>query len=326
MKFISKSIMLTIVLVVVSACSTAFDSAGLSADEAGLLSVALSVNPITDTFDADYSLDLAISAEGNDIAITATGRVINDPANGNSLISMAGELAGIPDLGEETFPYDFEFRTLNATDLYARGVGNFIDSSMSIDQWIFLDLGVTTQLATAGAPELQTSGLFTNGQLDVTGLYDILGTNLFDSAANYMQVTRGDDVDGLAHFTVNLDLGDWVGSDELQTALQTLIPLLAGDAVPAEELDAGMSQLAILPVVGVLFSDGTYQFDYYVDPTTATLGRATITIDLTVDPAMMGQAGDPATVAFTFDMTYREFGVDSTVVAPEDFVDLMGGG
>ena len=323
MKFISKSMMLTIILIVVSACSVAFDSSQLSAEDAGLLSAALSANPLTDTFDADYSLDLAVSAEGNDLAITASGRVINDPANGNSLISMAGDLAGIPELGEGTFPYDFEFRTLNASDLYVRGVGNFIDSSMPIDQWLFLDLALTTQLAMAGSPELRDSGLFNNGELDITALYNTLSSDLLDSAVNYMQATRGEDVDGLSHFTLNLALDDWMGSDELQTTLQTLIPALVGDTVPAEELDASMSQLAILPMVGVLLSDGTYQFDYYVDPETAQLARSTITIDITVDPAMMGQTGEPATMAFTFDINYNEFGPDSTIVAPEDFVDLM---
>lgn len=325
MKYILKSTMLLIVLVVASACSSAFDSAGLSADEAALLSAALSINPVSATMDVDYSLDVAISAEGQDISIVTAGRVINDPENGNSLVSLAGELVGLPNMGGGTTPFDIEIRTLGETDLYIQGVAAFMDPSMPADQWIFLDSGMTTQMATAGSP-LGASGLMTDGEVDIAGLYDIIDSNLFDSAASYMQVSRGDDVDGLAHFTVNIALGEWIGSDELQTSLQTLIPLLAGDAVPAEELEAGMSQLAILPMVGVLFSDGTYQFDYYVDPATGTLGRATMTIALTIDPAMMGQEGDPASIAFTLDIMYNEFGVDSNIVAPENFIDPMGGG
>jgi hypothetical protein len=325
MKYIFKSTMLVMVLVIASACSSAFDSAGLSADEAALLSAALSINPASATMDVNYSLDIAISAEGQDMAIATAGRVINDPANGNSLVSLAGSLSGIPDLGEEVFPYDLEIRTLGETDLYIQGVAAFIDPSMPADQWIFLDVGMTTQMAAGGSP-LGSSGLMTDGEVDIANLYDIIDSNLFDSAASYMQVSRGDDVDGLAHFTVNIALGEWIGSDELQTSLQTLIPLLAGDAVPAAELEANMSQLAMLPMIGVLFSDGTYQFDYYIDPATGTLGRATITIALTIDPAMMGEDGDPASIAFTLDMVYNEFGVDSNVVAPENFIDVMGGG
>jgi hypothetical protein len=326
MKFVSKYVLLLLVLVMASACSTALSSAGLSGDDAAMLSAALSIDPTTASLDFDYSVDLAISAEGDNIKVITSGRGITDPANGNSLLSMAGELSGIPDMGGATVPYDLEIRTLNSNDLYIRGLTGMIDPSMDPETWIFLDLATTTQMAMSSAPDLQSSGIMSNGQVDVGAVYSAINSNLFGSAGNYIEATRGDDMDGLAHYTVNLNIGDWMSSDELKSALETLIPLLAGDAVPAEELQANMQQMGfVLGMAGVVLKDGTYQFDYYVDPASGALARATIHLAIAVDPATMGSEGDPVTMDLVLDVNFNEFGAGSAVVAPENFFDPMGG-
>jgi hypothetical protein len=322
MKYISKSIMLAIVLVIATACSSVFENSGLSADDAAMLSSAITMNPAATDVDANYILNVAVSGDGENVNVTSTGHMIANSATGDGLISLAGAIDGVPDMGGGSFPFDLEFRSIGESALYMRGIASFIDPSMPADQWFFVDLAMATDMATSSMP-LADTGMMTNGKVDIAKMYDILNANLFDTTGKYVQVTRGDDMDGMAHFTVTLDLGEWLGSDELQSGLQTLIPMLAGDAVPAAELQSSMSQLAMLPMVGVLFKDGTYQLDYYVDPASGSLSRAVATVDLTIDPATMGQTGTPATVAFSLDVTYNAFGPDSVVVAPENFIDLM---
>ncbi len=326
MKFLPKSILLLVVLLVSSACSAAFETAGLSADDAVLLSGALNVDPTTASADFDYSFDFSLTAEGETISVITNGRGISDPANGNSLLSMAGEIAGVPDLGGAALPYDLEIRTINTNDLYIRGIASLMDPSMDPNQWIYLPADMTTQMALAQAPMAESTGVIQDGQVDVAGLYSTLNDNFFGSFANYMTAERVDDMDGMAHFVVNLQVGDWLGSDELSAGLETLVPALAGDLVPAEEIEASMMQAGmVLGMASMLAESGTYQLDYFVEPNSGLLAQATITFALEIDPAMLGEEGDPAVMDMVLDVQFRAFGPDSVVVAPEDFIDPMGG-
>jgi hypothetical protein len=305
MKHTLKSTILLIVLVVVSACSTAFEASGLSADDAALLSGALSNDLLTMPVDYNYSINGGADGDGNNLIYTGHG--INDPEKGNSSFTYV-----FP-------PVNIEIRVLDESDMYVRGM----DPSRT-DQWLYLNVDTAIQMASGGFPfPLSDSGLMTDGEVNIVGIYNTINTNLFGSSSNYLRATRAADMDGMAHFIVNLDLAEWISSDELKTSLETLIPLLVGEAIPADELEAYMSQLAMLPMVGALLSDGTYQFDYLVDSESGTLSGMKVTIDVMIDPAMMGESGDPETINFVFDLTFNEFSADSVVVAPEDFIDIM---
>jgi len=326
MKFLPKSILLVVVLMVASACSAAFETAGLSADDAALLSNAINVDPTTLNTDFDYSFNLTIDAAGETGTVTTEGRGISDPANGNSLLTMAGEVSGFPDLGGETLPYDLEIRTINTNDLYIRGVASLIDPSMDPNQWVYLPADTTTQMALSQAPGASDTGVIQDGEVDVAGVYSAVNENFFGSAANYITAERVEDMDGLAHFTLDLQIGEWLASEELTTGLQTLIPTLAGDAVPAEEIEASMEQMNMaMGMASMIASGGTYQLDYFVDPDSGTLTRAMITFVLDIDPEMLGGEGEPGTIDLTLDVNFKEFGPDSVVVAPEDFINPMGG-
>jgi len=326
MKHLSKTILLVLVLLVASACSAVFESAGLSAEDATMLSNALAVDPTTATADFDYSFNLNISADGETISITTNGRGITDPANGNSLLTMMGEVAGVPDFGGEALPYDMEIRTINTNDVYIRGIASLIDPSMDPNQWIYLPADMTTQMALSQSPEIGSTGLVQDGQIDATALYGTLNDNFFGTAGNYINAQRLDDMDGMAHYQLDLMVGEWLGSDELSTGLETLIPALAGDAVPADEMEATVMQLGMgLGMVSMFAEGGTYQLDYYVNPMDSTLSQATITIALEIDPAMMGGEGEPVMIDIMLDVNFSEFGPDSVVVAPEEFINPMEG-
>ncbi len=325
MKFSVKSILLLVVLLVSSACSAVFETAGLSADDAALLSGALAIDPTTASTDFDYSFVLDLSADGEAINVTTNGSVISDPANGNSSITMAGEVSGIPELGGATQPYDLEIRTIDTNDLYIRGVASLMDPSMDPDQWIQLPVDMTTQMALSQSPEIQSSGLMTDGQINTTALYGALNDGFFSTAGNYLTATRADDMDGLAHFVIDVQMSDWLASDELVAGLQELIPTLAGDLVPAEELEGGLAQLGMgLGMASMLADGGTYQLDYYVN-SDGTLAEAMISLALEIDPAMMGGEGDPVTFDLVLDVNFRAFSADSVVIAPEGAINPMGG-
>lgn len=325
MKFIPKTIMLIFVLVMASACSAAFETAGLSADDAALLSSAINVNPVSNSYDFNYTVNLSLSAEGDTMNITTAGRGINDQETGNSLLSMVGEVSGIPEFGGETQPYDIELRGIGGDELYIRGFASLVDPSADPNAWLFLDVETSSQMAMAGAPELQDSGLLNeSGDVDIASVYEAFNSDFFGSAANYITATRLDDMGGQAHFQVDLAIGDWLGSDELQSGLQSLIPTLAAGMVPEEEIESNLAQMSMgLGMASMIFSDGTYQFDYFVDPASGLLTQATMTVAMTIDPAMMGEAGDPGTVDIVLDVIFNEFGADSTVTAPEESIDVM---
>lgn len=326
MKFLPKSILLLFVLMVASACSAAFETAGLSADDAALLSSALNVDPTTASLDFDYTVALTINAEGETMIVNTAGRGITDPANGNSLISMSGSVSGVPDMGGETLPYDLEIRTINTNDVYIKGLAGLMDPSMDPAQWIYLPADMTTEMALSQNPAVTSTGLVQDGEVDVAGIYSAMNDNFFGTAGNYITAVRADDMDGMAHFTVSLQIGDWLTSDELSGGLEALAPLLAGDSVPADELETSLAQMQMgLGMAGMILDSGTYQLDYYVDPATGALGKAMITVAQEVDPAVMGGEGDPVTLNFVLDVNFNTFGPDSVVVAPEDFINPMGG-
>lgn len=329
MKLISKTIMLFIVLVMASACSAAFDASGLSGDDAAMLSSALNVDLVNGSYDFDYTINLSVSADGDNLNVVTAGSAIHDAETGNGLLSFAGEISGMPELGGAAQPYDIEIRGIGETDLYVRGLAPIVDPSMDPATWFFLDVATTSQMATAGTP-LGSTGLMTDGQLNVDGVYSALNDNLFGSTGSYLSATRLDDMNGMAHFQVNLEVGEWLSSDELQTALATIAPIMAGDLVSQDEIDSNLAQASMMmSMAGMMLSDGTYQFDYFVDPATGALSQSTVTIGISMDPAMMGGEGDPGTFDLVFDVMFRQFSADSVVVAPADFLDLtqmMGGG
>jgi|GEM_PF-3341863 len=326
MKFLPKSILLLVVLLVASACSAAFETAGLSADDAAMLSSALSVDPTTASLDFDYTFAMNVTVEGETLSVTTAGRGISDPANGNSSLTMAGEVSGVPDLGGAAMPYDLEIRTINTNDVYISGIASLVDPSMDNNQWVYLPADMTTQMALASSPEIQSTGVVQDGEIDVAGLYGTLNDNFFGTAGNYIVAERVADMDGMAHYTLNLQVGDWLASDELSGGLEALIPMMAGDAVPAEEMEASMMQMGMmLGMAGMIADSGTYQLDYFVDPATGALSSAMISFALEIDPAMLGGEGDPVTFDMTLNVDLNEFGADSVVVAPEDFINPMGG-
>lgn len=320
--------LLIFIMMVASACSAAFENAGLSADDAALLSGALAVDPVTATFDFNYTVNFAFSADGEMLSITTAGRGIQDAASGNSLLSMAGELSG-SDFGGEPLPYDLEIRTIGTTDVYVRGLAPLVNPTYDDNQWLYLDSQASSQMAMATAPELQGSGLVTDGSVDVAAIYSALNNDFFATAANHIQATRLDDMGGQAHFQVDLLIGDWLSSEELETGLQSLIPTLAGGLVPDEEIQSNMAQATFaLGMAGMVLSDGTYQFDYFVDPASGLLTGAMMTIAIEIDPAMFGEEGDPVIVDILLDVNLNVPG-SMAVEAPEDFIDLMammGGG
>lgn len=324
MKFIPKTIVLIFVLVMASACSAAFETAGLNADDAAMLSSALSVNPVSNSYDFNYTVNLSLAAEGETMNVTTAGRGINDQETGNSLLSMAGEVSGVPDLGGASQPYDIEFRGIGENELYIRGFASLLDPTADANAWLFLDVETSSQMAMAGAPELQDSAIMSDGNLDVAAIYDTFNSDFFGSAANYVTATRLDDMGGQAHFQVDLAIGDWLGSDELQSGLETMIPKLAAGMVPDDEIQSNIAQMSMgLGMASMVFSDGTYQFDYFVDPASGQLTQVTMTVAMTIDPAMLGETGDPGNVDLVLDVIFNEFGADSTVTAPEESIDVM---
>lgn len=318
MKFFPKSVLLLMVLLVASACSATFEAAGLNADDAALLSNALAVDPTTAALDLDYNFQFNLSADGEQISISTNGRAISNPEISDSLITMAGTVAGVAELGGDAIPYDIEVRTIAGEDMYIKGINGLADPTLDDDTWLYVPADATTEEALS---ELDGMGLVQDGELDVTGLYSTLNNDLFGTAANYIEATRSDDVDGMAHFIVDLKIGDWVTSDEMFAGIEALAPMLAEESTSQEELDASLAESRMaMAILGMILDDGTYQLNYYVDPATGELSAATITLALMIDPATLGETGDPIILDLLLDVSFNTFGPDSVVTAPENFI------
>lgn len=319
MKFFSKSVLLLVVLLVASACSATFETAGLNADDATLLSNALAVDPTTAALDIDYNFMFNMSADGEQISISTNGRAISNPEISDSLITMAGTVAGVAELGEDAIPYDIEVRTIAGEDMYIKGINGLADPTLDDDTWLYIPADATTEEALS---ELGGMGLVQDGELDITGLYSTLNNDLFGTAANYIDATRSDDVDGMAHFIIDLNIGEWITSDEIFAGIESIAPVLADESTTPEELEASLAESRMaIAILGMLLDDGTYQLNYYVDPATGELSAATITIALMIDPAMLGEEGDPIILDLLLDVTFNTFGPDSVVTAPENFIE-----
>jgi hypothetical protein len=103
--------------------------------------------------------------------------------------------------------------------------------------------------------------------------------------------------------------------------IEALAPMLAEESTSQEELDASLAESRMaMAILGMILDDGTYQLNYYVDPATGELSAATITLALMIDPATLGETGDPIILDLLLDVSFNTFGPDSVVTAPENFI------
>jgi hypothetical protein len=135
---------------------------------------------------------------------------------------------------------------------------------------------------------------------DMEGMGEMMGALATLNPNDLLSLERGDDEDGLAHFTATLDIAPLLENE----AFMEMIAEQSGGEMSASDLEAAQA----------MFANAVLTFEQYIDEATQMVTRAVLTIDL------------QGMFTLVFDIELSGFNEPVTVEAPEDaapFEELM---
>lgn len=233
---------------------------------------------------ADYDLVLDVYSAADDMEVQITGSGIIDITNG----AFSLDIADATQAGQ-SMPLNLGLKVIGET-IYLN-----IDGT----SWYSITGEEITELAGSGMLPVDPEEL-SSGDLSSLGDVGNLGSEFGDLNPNdIIQITRNADVDGFAHFTLNVDLQTILENEEFRAAFE-------------ESNTSGMDISE--------FSNMVIQFDEYINLSTNTVERFAFAFEV------------PDQVSMALDITLSSFGNTEAIVAPADaqpfqqFLQMLMGG
>jgi hypothetical protein len=260
---------------------------GLSDDDAALFGAA---NENTSDFSSiSFEFTLELSAMGAiEGQLTGSGGI--DSENEAFSLAVEGELTS----EGETIPAALDVAVVDEVVYFnAGGMGWY--SLTEEDMEGLMDMGS----AMGGLP-FDPGALASGDMSDMEGMGEMMGALATLNPNDLLSIERGDDEDGLAHFTATLDIAPLLENE----AFMEMIAEQSGGEMSASDLEAAQA----------MFANAVLTFEQYIDEATQMVTRAVLTIDL------------QGMFTLVFDIELSGFNEPVTVEAPEDaapFEELM---
>jgi hypothetical protein len=285
---------------------------GLSQDDYSALMAATAATASATSAQFTFTANFAAAGEGSTGALDMTGTGAFDSTSGVFQLAVNGQ-ADMGD-GSGATPISAELRVVNGS-LYAQV------PAMLGPQWLEVtpeELGQMTESMTSSLP-FSPDALASGDTTGMEGMSDAMMALATLQPEDYVAMVRNGD-----QFTTTLDITGLLGSEEIQAAIRS------GIAANADEMESsGMSEAeinAMLANLPAALQGTTATLDQYV--TDGMVSRMVLALALNVDPSAIGETGEAASLALTFDISLSAFNQPVTVAVPEGAVllsEMMGG-
>lgn len=293
--------LLAVLLTMVPA-ALAQETFGLSAEDFALFS---SPNVDADSLSFDFSVDLNVTgAPEGEIAIALTGAgVVGMDVAGMPVADIT--LTGNADTPDGSSPVDLQFRIVDGILYFNLGdgsgwMGQSLDEMMS---------SLSTMAPLPVDPMALASGDMSENPEAMEAMGEAMNALASMDPAQFISIARLDDMNGQAHFQVNIDMAGFLASEGF-TELMSTAGTMSGD-----ESMAGMGAM-----MAMMFQNVSLTFDQYMDMAENRVRQGILDFAMSVNPAMMGASDASATpvdVAFTLDVSNIQYDVPVSVTAPE---------
>jgi hypothetical protein len=126
-------------------------------------------------------------------------------------------------------------------------------------------------------------------------------------AGDFIAISRLGDMDGNAHFQINIDIQAFLSS-----------PAFTNMVASMGEMSDDPSAAAMAPMFAMMMQDPVFSIDEFISTADSRLRGLMVNLGFTVDPAMMGDAeAEPISISFNLTVDGVEYDVPVSVVAPE---------
>lgn len=142
--------------------------------------------------------------------------------------------------------------------------------------------------------------------------------------AQYISISRGDDVEGLAVFLVEARLGDLIGSQEISGLVGGLMGGMGGSTTETTPEQAAMAGQMITS----MFADMQLTIGQTISAADSLVRGTAFDFTMSLDPAMMGapsESGAPIAITLSMSIGLDNFGAPVEVVAPEGATMMSSG-
>lgn len=265
---------------------------GLSAEDAAVFAGANAASSDASSVGYSFVLAMTINDGTSDITMNVTGDgFVSD--NGFQLV-----LGGEGNLGGSVLPADAEIRVVDDT-IYFRGTDPMSGEDSG---WMSITGDDAELLLDALGEQLPVNPDMFTGNADpaeMEGLGEALTALMTIDPEEFIAFSRMDDMDGLAHFNINVDIAGFLQSD----AFGALI-----DAAAAMDESGQLSGVSGADIAG-LVSVANLTFDQFIDAESSIVEEAVLGLEL---------AAAGASIDMTFDIDLFDYNGDFSVEAPAD--------
>ncbi len=285
---------------------------GLSQDDFNALTAANAASASATSAQFTFTTSFAATGEDGAGALDLTGTGAFDSAAGVFQLAVDGQ-ADMGDGSGQT-PISAELRVVDGS-LYAQV------PAMLGPQWLQVtpeELGQMTEGLSASLP-FSPDALANGDMSGMDGATEFMMALATLQPEDYISLTRNGD-----QFSAIVDITGLLGSEEFQAAIRSAIAENADQMEESGMTEAEVNELlANLPAA---LEGTTIGLDQYV--TDGMISRTVLNLALNADPSVMGQDGEAASLALTFDISLSGYNQPVTVTAPEGAVllsEMMGG-
>ena len=285
---------------------------GLSQDDFNALTAANAASASATSAQFTFTTSFAATGEDGAGALDLTGTGAVDSAAGVFQLAVDGQ-ADMGDGSGQT-PISAELRVVDGS-LYAQV------PAMLGPQWLQVtpeELGQMTEGLSASLP-FSPDALANGDMSGMDGATEFMMALATLQPEDYISLTRNGD-----QFSAIVDITGLLGSEEFQAAIRSAIAENADQMEESGMTEAEVNELlANLPAA---LEGTTIGLDQYV--TDGMISRTVLNLALNADPSVMGQDGEAASLALTFDISLSGYNQPVTVTAPEGAVllsEMMGG-
>lgn len=291
---------------------------GLSAEDFQLLTGANAASVTgLNSLSFNFTTSLTLSgAPGSNVTATLNGTGAFDGSNADNPVFQLA-IKGDAAVEGQNMPLDVEIRVVDGI-AYFRATDPSTGQDSGWQGATLEQLGTQLESFSSSSPIPLNPTDLASGQMDPEvqeALGGIMGALGSIDPASFISMSRVADeaVNGVntAHFSVNFDAASLVSSPEFGQVIAVAMEAQSGEAMP-EGQAAGVAAM-----FGSALKDSRFTFDQFIDPATMQVRRAVLDLAVNVDPATLGQEGDPVAFAFNFDITLDGYNQPVSVVAPE---------
>jgi hypothetical protein len=308
-------LVLLVMLVAVSATFAQDTSLGLSEGDAALLAAASENSGAASSlsFDVTGTFNVAGVPDSGDVAVSFSG---SGGANDEGFqVAFTGEAT----LEGETGTWEFEMRVIG--DMFYINLGPVMGGWLggSLDDLMSQAGALGGGMLPINPADMSDPEAMNDAMTELMGqpgfMEGIMALSTLDPA-DFVTQSRADQ-DGFAVFTTSLSFGQMMQTEEMQQFMTAIGEAAAAQGAEMEGFDASM-----LPMVAMLLQDSTLTLSQVVDPNSELIEGATIGLNMNLDPALLGAAGDPITINLSINVDLKGYGEPVEIVAPESFQDI----